>query len=621
MTKRPHPQLLNVAVFSLLTIGFCLVSARAYRLVSDKKSITQQLRVTPHQRGTPYVGSEECQSCHPQAYASWHSSYHRTMTQRVQPTTVLASFSPQTLTNDDGSFRIEQRGQEFWAEVIHPTWLFARAQGKTVPHPPPKSWQRLVMSTGSHHMQLFWFEGGIGNQLFAFPFTYLLSEKRWVPNETTLLRPHQPNVLYAWNQVCIKCHAVAGQPHIQQHNVQTKTANLGIACESCHGPGQTHSERYKNPILRYLKHGNKEPDSTIINPRNLNGKQASQVCGQCHNASLHANHKQWITQGVDLRPGKPLSPELQTIRHPVHANQPWLDPLLQRDPSYLSGRFWNDGMIRISGREYNGYLESPCAKDPKFSCLSCHSMHQSQPDDQLAEHKSGNQACLPCHEKFRTQLEQHTHHQPNSSGSLCYNCHMPHTTYGLLKAIRSHQISNPNVEETARVGRPNACNLCHLQRSLGWTQKHLVAWYKHEPFPLRREEQEHSAAILGVLRGDAGQRVLWAWAMGWSEALHTSGNTWQAPFLAQLFADPYDAVRFVAGRSLRSLPHFSSFAYDHLANTSQRQERSQQAIDHWQTTWNPVSNPTILLTTTGIDSKQIGLFRSQRDETPIDLKE
>jgi hypothetical protein len=31
----------------------------------------------------------------------------------------------------------------------------------------------------------------------------------------------------------------------------------------------------------------------------------------------------------------------------------------------------------------------------------------------------------------------HTHHASNSSGNECYNCHMPHTTYGVLSAIRS----------------------------------------------------------------------------------------------------------------------------------------------------------------------------------------
>src|SRR5688500_8972952 len=34
-----------------------------------------------------YVGSNRCQACHPREYASWHESYHRTMTQVATPDT------------------------------------------------------------------------------------------------------------------------------------------------------------------------------------------------------------------------------------------------------------------------------------------------------------------------------------------------------------------------------------------------------------------------------------------------------------------------------------------------------------------------------------------------------
>ena len=30
-------------------------------------------------------------------------------------------------------------------------------------------------------------------------------------------------------------------------------------------------------------------------------------------------------------------------------------------------------------------------------------------------------------------------------------------------------------------GRPNACNLCHLDRTLAWTAKHLEGWYGFAP--------------------------------------------------------------------------------------------------------------------------------------------
>src|SRR5437867_1558510 len=39
-----------------------------------------------------YITSESCKACHPGQYATWHSSYHRTMTQVVTPEAVLGEF-------------------------------------------------------------------------------------------------------------------------------------------------------------------------------------------------------------------------------------------------------------------------------------------------------------------------------------------------------------------------------------------------------------------------------------------------------------------------------------------------------------------------------------------------
>ena len=86
--------------------------------------------------------------------------------------------------------------------------------------------------------------------------------------------------------------------------------------------------------------------------------------------------------------------------------------------------------------------------------------------------RESDAACLQCHPSFEGRTE-HTHHTADSSGSRCQNCHMPHTTYGLLKAIRSHKIDSPSVQASLATGRPNACNLCHLDKSLAWTQDAL----------------------------------------------------------------------------------------------------------------------------------------------------
>jgi len=133
---------------------------------------------------------------------------------------------------------------------------------------------------------------------------------------------------------------------------------------------------------------------------------------------------------------------------------------------------------------------------------------------------------------------------------------MPYTTYGLLKTIRSHQISSPSVQASLETGRPDACNLCHLDKTLAWTADALTKWFGTPRPELGDDEQHVAASLLWLLRGDAGQRAIVAQSMGWAPAQQASPRGWLQPYLALLQKDSYDAVRYIASRSLTSLPPF-----------------------------------------------------------------
>ena len=121
---------------------------------------------------------------------------------------------------------------------------------------------------------------------------------------------------------------------------------------------------------------------------------------------------------------------------------------------HLRGRYWSDGMVRVIGREFNSLIESKCYRAGTLSCLSCHSMHSSDPNNQLAAGMDTDRACVQCHPQVGTNVAQHTHHAAGSEGSRCYNCHMPYTSYGLLKAARSHQINSPTVAASVQPAAP-----------------------------------------------------------------------------------------------------------------------------------------------------------------------
>jgi hypothetical protein len=198
---------------------------------------------------------------------------------------------------------------------------------------------------------------------------------------------------------------------------------------------------------------------------------------------------------------------------------------------------------------------------------------------------------------------------------------MSHTTYGLLKAIRSHQITSPNVSSSLQTGRPNACNQCHLDKTLAWTSSHLSQWYGIAAPQLSPDEQAVAASVLWLLRGDAGQRALMAWSYGWSAAREASGSDWMAPFLAQLLQDPYAAVRFIAERSLRTLPGNAQLEYDFLSLTPQQQAASAAAWASWRKT-QPQPNRAVLIDAQGalLQADFERLLRARNDR-PLTLVE
>ena len=320
---------------------------------------------------------------------------------------------------------------------------------------------------------------------------------------------------------------------------------------------------------------------------------------------------------------------------PGHVS-PHLDPQNDRNGKNRSSYFWPDGMVRVAGREYNGLIESPCYQRGELSCLSCHRMHpddrsssslEEWRNDQLKAELPGDRACLKCHEDFADRIAEHTHHAIDSSGSNCLNCHMPHTTYGLLKTIRSHQIDSPSVGAALSTGRPTACNHCHLDRSLGWTAEHLKSWYSHDIPELTETQLNRSAAVHDLLTGDAAQRVVQAAAFGRQSAQAASGTDWMPPFLLVTLNDPYDAVRQIALRSLRSLSDHDRLEavvgkYHFLQKRDERTRVILDSLELWEQSGSAPHRADLFFDTSGkLKSEEIQRLIQQQDDSAVDLQE
>lgn len=603
--------LLALAAFALAAAA-ASIAARLAHHRERRVSHAELARHTPAIGRAGYLGSDACAACHPAAHATWAATYHRTMTQRAGPASVLAPFDGRVL---DGRYRVERRGDEFWAELPDPEDRLARlAAGASIDDVPIVA-RRVVMTTGSHHMQVYWAQSPRDRRLHALPYAWLIDQARWVPVESTLLRPPQGEVVYTWNRACIPCHAVAGQPRIDDAAIDTRVAELGIACEACHGPGAAHVAARRSPLARYAFHLSREPDPTIVHPARLDHVRASELCGQCHGVARFPDEDAWLRRGDGYRPGEPLDDHHQLVRHPVRAEQPWLDAVLDEDPEYLAGRMWSDGHVRVTGREYTALLETPCFQRGELSCLTCHQLHGADPNDQLAPAARGDAACLSCH--AGKDSRDHTRHD----AIACHDCHMPRTTYGLLTAIRSHVIDSPDLSTTLATGRPDACSLCHVDRPLAWTAARLAEWYGHPVPDLPAEHRTTSSTVLWAIRGDAGQRALAADALARPASRRAAGADWQAPLLAHLLHDPYDAVRQIAARSLHDLPGMSDLPIDPLAPPDDRTAMIDAVLARWRAT-SRTPHAAVLQTAPGdLDAAALAALAAARDERPIDLKE
>ncbi len=230
-----------------------------------------------------YVTSNTCRACHPGNYASWHTSFHRTMTQVATPTTLIPTAEEVELSAAGRQYKLTQRDNKIFVSD--------RSLGEKDYSPP----REVVLLTGSHTLQILWTETGQGRTLEQFPFAYIIAEKMWAPVTQTFLMPPETKEAYsigAWNGACMDCHVTQGVSQFVAGNKwDTTVAEFGIACEACHSEGREHIDANRNPLRRWKLHLTQSADATIANASRMKGPEATLVCGQCHSV--------WAFNGMD----------------------------------------------------------------------------------------------------------------------------------------------------------------------------------------------------------------------------------------------------------------------------------------------------------------------------------
>jgi hypothetical protein len=98
-----------------------------------------------------------------------------------------------------------------------------------------------------------------------------------------------------------------------------------------------------------------------------------------------------------------------------------------------------------------------------------------------------------------------------------------------------------------------------------------------------------------------------------------------APFEAQLLADPYGVVRYVAEHALQKLPGFDDFRYNYLAPAEELASHVRRAVARWTNTRAGPPSRTgenVLIDAQGhVMHSKVRALVDARDNRPVTIKE
>jgi hypothetical protein len=487
-----------------------------------------------------YLDSRKCIACHPDHYVSWARTYHSRMTQEAWPTTVQGDFERDNRLEYLGvKALMERRGRAF----------------------------TMTLEFGDSSRRVFTVDRTIGSrrveqylskqegQYLRLPLAYDLINRRWISLNGSFFYPDGRNYFQhqtQWDSNCVFCHNVKAQPHLNPKNraFDTQVTELGIACGACHGPAAAHAQQGTSPFVRAWWRLGAGGNKQIVNPKKLTPERALMVCGHCHGQRVPEpldRIQELMTRGDPYNAGD----DLASFYRPV-----WRETKVGEYS--FANRFWNNGAPRLTAYEYQGLLRSRCFLDgdrrERINCLTCHSMHEGDPKGQIKPENRTDTPCLACHQQFAqaAALTQHTKHKSDSIGRRCYNCHMPRVVYGIMSFHPTHEITVPDPHLTATQAVPNACNQCHLDKSVNWAISASKQWWpgRFSNAKLGVDNQfNFPEGPRALFAGDALTRALAAEAMGGGGPMKLDAN-WANPFLIEAFADNYPIVRFFAAHGL-----------------------------------------------------------------------
>jgi len=409
-----------------------------------------------------FVGSETCARCHPAEAELWHTSQHRRAMDHATDKSVLGDFNDASFDYYGVRSRFFRKDRKFLVETDGPDGKLATFEVK--------------YTFGIDPLQQYLVEFPDG-RLQALSLAWDSRPKaqggqRWFhlyPNEEIKHDDilHWTKLNQNWNFMCSECHSTGVRKNYDAANDRFNTtwAEISVGCETCHGQGSHHVAwaRYQQSWWPFGKHEDKSKGLAVSfdersdvtwrqDPRTGNPqrnftppilRKEVETCGLCH-ARRAEFSEDWV-------PGQWLSDT-----HVV---------------SELSrGLYHADGQMQDEVYNYGSFKQSKMFA-AGVTCSDCHDPHSAKLK------ASADGVCLRCHSSDKYATAAHNHHNAANASIGCVSCHMPTRTYMVIDPRHDHSLRIPRPDLSVKLGTPNACNDCHIDKSAEWAASAIESWY------------------------------------------------------------------------------------------------------------------------------------------------
>ena len=400
--------------------------------------------------GATFAGNLKCMECHKKEYDKWLGSHHDHAMDVANDKSVLGDFNNAVFQlhgvtsrfyRKDGKFLVYTQGRgghmgEF--EVTH-TFGWYPLQQYLVPFP--------------------------GGRLQCLPIAWDVQKKKWYH-----LYPDEPpdpddwlywtNAAQNWNGMCAECHStnLKKRYDIKGDSYETTWSEIDVGCEACHGPGSRHVTWAELPDMARPQIENYD---LAVKTSGLGSRELVELCAPCHSRrAILGNY--------------------------THAEPDLLDSML---PSLLTPElYFPDGQILDEVYVYGSFTQSKMYHR-EVRCSDCHDVHSIKPI------KEGNGLCLQCHRAEEYDTKEHHFHKKQGeqgepvtsadgrvlfdvgTGAECVQCHMPGRFYMGIDYRPDHSFRIPRPDLGIKIGAPNACNRCHVNKNAQWSDEYITKWY------------------------------------------------------------------------------------------------------------------------------------------------